>query len=113
MKEIHTTQKYLEVVYDVKCSNLRVDNIFFSHKDFLNIDMNALYYHLRQYHKDNHVIDYNIELFPGLYMKSKIKGLPTLILFRTGSFTIMGCKSMEILIKYKTFVNNIFKLFTK
>ena len=113
MKEIHTTQKYLEVVYDVKCSNLRVDNIFFSHKDCRNIDMNALYYHLRQHYKDNHVIDYNIELFPGLYMKSKIKGLPTLILFRTGSYTIMGCKSKEILIKYKTFINNIFKLFAK
>ena len=113
MKEIQTLKKYLEVAYNVKCSDVKVDNIFYSHKDCCNIDMNALYYHLRQHYKDNHVIDYNIELFPGLYMKSKIKGLPTLILFRTGSYTIMGCKSKEILIKYKTFVSNIFKLFTK
>ena len=113
MKEVETTRKYIEVVYNVQCRDLRVDNIFYSHKDCLNIDMTALYYHLRQHHNDNHFIDYNIELFPGLYMKSKIKGLPSLILFRTGSFIIMGCKSKEILIKYKTFVSNIFKLFTK
>jgi len=113
MKEIQTLKKYLEVAYNVKCSDVKVDNIFYSHKDCCNIDMNALYYHLRQHHKDNYVIDYNVELFPGLYMKSKIKGLPTLILFRTGSYTIMGCKSIEMLIKYKTFVCNTLKSFYK
>ena len=113
MKEIQTLKKYLEVAYNVKCSDVKVDNIFYSHKDCCNIDMNALYYHLRQHHKDNYVIDYNVELFPGLYMKSKIKGLPTLILFRTGSYTIMGCKSIEMLIKYKTFVCNTIKSFYK
>ena len=113
MKEIQTLKKYLEVAYNVKCSDVKVDNIFYSHKDCCNIDMNALYYHLRQHHKDNYVIDYNIELFPGLYMKSKTKGLPTLILFRTGSYTIMGCKSIEMLIKYKTFVCNTIKSFYK
>ena len=113
MKEVDTTRKYIEVVYNVKCSDVRVDNIFYSQKDFCNINMNALYYHLREHHKDDYVIDYNIELFPGLYMKSKIRGLPTLILFRTGSYTIMGCKSIETLIRYKTFVNNIFKSFLK
>ena len=113
MKEIQILKKYLEVVYNVKCSDVKVDNIFYSHKDCCNIDMNALYYHLRQHHKDNYVIDYNIELFPGLYMKSKTKGLPTLILFRTGSYTILGCKSIEMVIKYKTFVCNTLKSFYK
>ena len=113
MEAVDTTRKYIEFVYNVKCSDVKVDNIFYSHKDCCNIDMNALYYHLRQHHTDNYVIDYNIELFPGLYMKSKIKGLPTLILFRTGSYTIMGCKSIEMLIKYKTFVCNTLKSFYK
>ena len=112
-EKIHSTRKYIEFVYDVKCSDVRIDNIFYSHKDCRNIDMNALFYHLRNEHKDKHTIDYNVELFPGLYMKSKIKGVPTIILFRTGSYTILGCKSIEILIKYKTFVNTIFKLFAK
>ena len=113
MKEVETTRKYIEVVYNVKCSELRVDNIFYSHKDCCKIDMNALYYHLRDKHKDKYVIDYNVELFPGLYMKSKVKGLPTIIFFRTGSYTIMGSKSIEILIKYKTFVINTLELFVK
>ena len=113
MEAVDTTRKYIEFVYNVKCSDVKVDNIFYSHKDCCNIDMNALYYHLRQHHTDNYVIDYNIELFPGLYMKSKIKGLPTLILFRTGSYTIMGCKSIEMLINYKTFVCNTLKSFYK
>ena len=113
IEEIHSVRKYIEVVFDVKCSDVRIDNIFYSHKDCCKIDMNALYYHLRDKHKENYVIDYNVELFPGLYMKSKVKDLPTLILFRTGSYTIMGCKSMEKLIEYKTFVNDIFKSFSK
>ena len=82
MKEVETTRKFIEVVYKVKCSDLRVDNIFYSHKDYLSIDMNKLYYYLRDNYKDKFVIDYNIELFPGLYMKSKKRGLPTIILFR-------------------------------
>ena len=113
IKKIHSTRKYIELVYDVKCSDVRIDNIFYSHKDYRNIDMNALYYHLRDKHQHKHTIDYNVELFPGLYMKSKVKDLPTLILFRTGSYTIMGCKSIDMVIRYKTFIYNLFKLFSK
>ena len=113
IEEIHSVRKYIELVYDVKCSDVRIDNIFYSHKDYRNIDMNALYYHLRDKHQHKHTIDYNVELFPGLYMKSKVKDLPTLILFRTGSYTIMGCKSIDMVIRYKTFIYNLFKLFSK
>ena len=113
IEEIQSVRKYIELVFDVKCSDVRIDNIFYSHKDCCKIDMNALYYHLRDKFKDKYVIDYNVELFPGLYMKSKVRGLPTIIFFRTGSYTIMGSKSIEILIKYKTFVINILELFAK
>ena len=108
MKEVETTKKFIEVVYDVKCSDLRVDNIFYSHKDYLSIDMNKLYYYLKDKYKDKFVIDYNIELFPGLYMKSKKRGLPTIILFRTGSYTILGCKTIEMVKKYKIFILTLF-----
>ena len=113
MEEVETTRKYIEVVYNVKCSDLRVDNIFYSHKDCLNIDMNALYHHIRDHYKDTHLIDYNIELFPGIYMKSKIKGFPTIILFRTGSYTILGSKSIDVVVKYKTFIYKLLNLFYK
>ena len=113
MKEVDTTRNFIEVAYNVKCSNLSVDNIFYSHKDCRNIDMNALYYHVRDCYRDTHFIDYNIELFPGLYMKSKIKGIPTLILFRTGSYTIMGCKSIIQVKEYKLFIINLLNHFVK
>ena len=113
MKEVDTTINYIEVAYNVKCSNLSVDNIFYSHKDSRNIDMNALYYHVRDCYRDTHFIDYNIELFPGLYMKSKIKGIPTLILFRTGSYTIMGCKSINQVKEYRMFIINLLNHFVK
>ena len=111
MKEVETTRKYIEVVYNVKCSELRVDNIFYSHKDYLSIDLYKLYYYLREHYKDNFVIDYNVELFPGLYMKSKIKGFPTLILFRTGSYTIIGSKSIEMVKKYKKFIHKLYEIY--
>ena len=111
MKEVESTRKYIEVVYNVKCSDLRVDNIFYSHKDCLNIDMRALYYYLSEHYKDTHLIAYNIELFPGIYMKSKIKGFPTIILFRTGSYTILGSKSIDEVSKYKKIIHELYKIY--
>ena len=49
--------------------------------------------------------------FPGLYMKTKCKGEPTLILFCTGSYTIIGCKSLDQVKEYRMFVNNLLNHF--
>ena len=113
MNEIETKRNYIESIYKVKCKDLRIDNIFYSFKDCQNIDMNALYYYVRDNFKEKFVTDFNVEIFPGLYMKSRIKGLPTLILFRTGSFTIMACKSIDQVKEYCAFVNDLFYLFSK
>ena len=113
MEEIETTRKYIEFVYEVKCKDLRVDNIFYSFKGCQNIDINALYYYVRENFKEKFVTDFNVEIFPGLYMKSRIKGLPTLILFRTGSFTIIACKSIDQVKEYCAFVNDLFYHFSK
>ena len=85
MQEVKRTKNFIETAFNVQCKNLKIDNIFYSYKDFKNIDMSALYYHVRDKVKEKFVIDYNVELFPGLYMKTKCKGEPTLILFCTGS----------------------------
>ena len=42
MEEIETTRKYIEFVYEVKCRDLRVDNIFYSFKGCQNIDLNIV-----------------------------------------------------------------------
>ena len=51
--------------------------------------------------------------FPGLYMKTKCKGEPTLILFHTGSYTIMGCKSINQVNEYRMFIINLLNQFVK
>ena len=113
MQEVNRTQKFIETAFNVQCKNLKIDNIFFSYKDYKNIDMTELYYHVRDKFKEKFVIDYNVELFPGLYMKTKCKGEPTLILFRTGSYTIMGCKSINQVKDYRMFIINLLNHFVK
>ena len=113
MEEVKRIQNFIETAFNVQCKNLKIDNIFYSYKDYKNIDMSALYYHTRDKFKEKFVIDYNVELFPGLYMKTKFKGEPTLILFRTGSYTIMGCKSINQVNEYRMFIINLLNQFVK
>ena len=113
MQEVKRYQNCIETAFNVQCRNLKIDNIFYSYKDFKNIDMSALYYHVRDKVKEKFVIDYNVELFPGLYMKTKCKGEPTILLFRTGSYTIMGCKSINQVKEYKSFIINLLNHFVK
>ena len=113
MQDVKCTKKFIETAFNVQCKNLNIDNIFYSYKDHKNINMSALYYHVSDKFKEKFVIDYNVELFPGLYMKTKCKGEPTLILFHTGSYTIMGCKSINQVKEYRMFIINLLNHFVK
>ena len=113
VEEVKRKQNFIETAFNVQCKNLKIDNIFYSYKDYKSIDMSALYYHVSDKFKVKFVIDYNVELFPGLYMKTKCKGIPTLILFRTGSYTIMGCKSINQVKEYRMFIINLLNHFVK
>ena len=113
MQEVKGTKNFIETAFNVQCENLKIENIFYSFKDHKNIDMSALYYHVSDKFKEKFVIDYNVELFPGLYMKTKCKGEPTLILFHTGSYTIMGCKSINQVKDYRMFIINLLNHFVK
>ena len=68
----------------------RIDNTFFSQKNYRNIDL-AQVYEFMQNNEDFHV-DYNTELFAGMYFKPKNPNYPTILFFRTGSYTMMGGK---------------------
>lgn len=68
MEEVNIVRDLLEKLYYVKCLNVRIDNIFVSHKDDLNLDMPKMYYFLRDRYK---IIDYNVEIFNALYIKRK------------------------------------------
>ena len=62
--------------------------------------------------EDFHV-DYNCELFAGMYFKPKKPNYPTILFFRTGSYTMMGGKCMTHIKSSETFVNKLIEKYDK
>ena len=58
-------------------------------------------------------VDYNIELFAGMYFYPKQKHYPTILFFRTGSYTMMGGKQLNILKECELIVNKLIKAIDK
>ena len=57
--------------------------------------------------------DYNSELFAGIYLHPKQKHYPTILFFRTGSYTMMGGKEKNILEECEAFVKKLIQLFDR
>jgi TATA-box binding protein (TBP) (component of TFIID and TFIIIB) len=104
-EEIEQQKKLIEEMFQQKVKKERIDNTFFSKKDYKNIDMPSLYKHLKE-NKD-YFVSYNIELFPGMYLHPKDKQYPTMILFRTGSYTMMGGKSIKVVYESELFLKTL------
>lgn len=113
LEDIQTTRENIESHFDVKCTDVRIDNIFISHKDSKNLDMTKVYDYVRNKWAPIYLADYNIELFPGMFLKPKCKGWPTIILFRTGSYQIMGGKDVYSVLEAKSLVQTIVYNFVK
>jgi TATA-box binding protein (TBP) (component of TFIID and TFIIIB) len=90
---------------------VRIDNTFFSQKNYANVDLNHVYKFMKL-NEDFHV-DYNIELFAGMYFHPKKPTYPTILFFRTGSYTMMGGKQWKILKECEMFVKKLIKTFDK
>ena len=58
-------------------------------------------------------MDYNVELFARMYFHLKHNNYPTILFFRTGSYTIMGGKQMDILDECEAFVKKLIHTFDK
>ena len=111
VEEIEQQKSVIEEMFQQKVKKVRIDNVFFSKKDYKNIDMCSLYNDLKE-NKD-YFIDYNIELFAGMYVHVKDKQYPTMIVFRTGSYTIMGGKSIKIVYECELFLNTLIDRYLK
>ena len=61
----------------------------------------------------NFFIDYNIECFAGMYLHPRLKNQPTIVLFRTGSYQIMGGKSLSLCYRSEVFVKRLIDRFEK
>ena len=110
-QQLEIAKKIIESKLKQKVVNVRIDNTFFSKKNYKNVDMVKVY----KFMQNNSLfhVDYNVELFAGMYLKPKTTVYPTILFFRTGSYTILGAKKKDILLECQTFVNNLITMFNK
>ena len=73
--------------------------------------MPALYKYVKE-NKD-YFVNYNIELFAGMYLHPTNKLYPTILVFRTGSYILMGGKSLKLLYESEQFVKDLIQMFKK
>ena len=102
-------KKIIEERLQQNVLEVRIDNTFYSQKNYRNVDLNKVY----TFMQDNKLFraDYNCELFAGVYLHPKQKHYPTILFFRTGSYTMMGGKEKNILEECEAFVKKIIQLF--
>ena len=110
-EEIEQQKSVIEEMFQQKVKKVRIDNTFFSKKDYKNIDIPSLYKHLKE-NKD-YFVSYNIEVFAGMYLHPKDKQYPTMIIFRTGSYTMMGGKSLKIVYECEIFLKTLIQKYLK
>ena len=112
-QELRTCKRIIETKFNTKIIKTKIDCCFFSHKErnCFNIDLSEAYYFLR----DSKVffVSFEPEIFAGLVLKPYDKFFPTVLLFRTGSYTVMGGKSVGIIKKTEEEVVKIIKKFNK
>ena len=110
-EEIEQQKTLMEEMFKQKVLQVRIDNTFFSKKDYKNIDMLTLYKYVKE-NKD-YFVNYNIELFAGMYLHPINKLYPTILVFRTGSYILMGGKSLKLLYESEQFVKDLIQMFKK
>ena len=111
LQEVEQQKLAMEELFKQKIVTVKIDNVFFSKKDNKNLDMCLLYNYLKE--NKNYFCNYNIELFAGMYLHPTNKLYPTIFLFRTGSYTLMGGKSLKYIHESEHFVKDLIQMFKK
>ena len=109
--QLKEAQELLEHKLHQQVDSVRIDNTFFSQKNFANVDLNQVYDFMKN--SDKFYVQYNIELFAGMYMQPKNEEYPTILFFRTGSYTMMGGREEHILKECEQFVISLIEKFDK
>ena len=112
-KDIEHYKHLFEKKYGQKCKSVKIDNVFISKKDFKNIDMHKVYYYIKECYGDTYRVEYNIELFPGMFLYPKQKHKPNVLLFRTASYQMIGGCNNEGLWQTRNFIEQIIDMFCK
>ena len=106
MKEVDEYRRIIERKYNQMIAHERIDGMFFSHKDNKKIDLKLIYYWLKETNLD-YFVDFNEETFHGMYLKPRDRIYPTIILFRSGTFTLMGGKNFDVIDESEKFVTDL------
>ena len=110
-EQLTLAKEIIEGKLQQKVVNVRVDNTFFAQKNFANVDLKQVYAFMKN--SDKFYVEYNIELFVGMYFHPKKDNYPTILFFRTGSYTMMGGREENILKECEEFVIALIKRFDK
>ena len=111
LKQLTLAKEIIEEKVRQQVGNVRIDNTFFTQKNFANVDLNEVYAFMKN--SDTFYVDYHIELFAGMYLHPKKEHYPTILFFRTGSYTMMGGTEENILKECEMFVISLIKKFDK
>ena len=111
VQEIKHQKLAMEKLFKQNIISVKIDNIFYSKKDSKNVDMGSLYNYLKG--RKDYFCNYNIELFAGMYLHPSNKSYPTILLFRTGSYSLMGSKYLKFILESENFVQDLIHMFEK
>ena len=111
LDQLTLAQEIVEGKLQPQVDHVRIDNTFYAQNNFANIDLNKVYAFMKN--SDTFNVEYHIELFAGMYFHPKKEHYPTIIFFRTGSYTMMGGRKENILKECEEFVMSLIQKFDK
>ena len=111
LDQLTLAQETIEQKLQQQVDTIRIDNAFYSQKNFANVDLKQVYAFMKK--SDMFIVDYHIELFAGMYFHPKKEHYPTILFFRTGSYTMMGGTEEDILKECELLVISLIKKFDK
>ena len=110
LEEIKRARSIIQERFNLKLEkHHRIDNIFASRRWRENFDVAKLIKTCQQLHKDKFFIFFDVLLSRGIYLIPHKKGtIPSFILFRTGSSTVMSIKSHKDLYRSEKLLKSIY-----
>ena len=111
LDQLTLAQETIEQKLQQQVDTIRIDNAFYSQKNFANVDLKQVYDFMKN--SDMFIVDYHIELFAGMYFHPKKERYPTILFFRTGSYTMNGGTEQNILKECEKLVISLIEKFDK
>ena len=111
IKQLRMCSSLIKLKFDTSVYRFKIDSMMFSEKNQLKIDIVGVIQFLNKKYKNIFRTSFTNELFPALFIKPtaifKKEGPPTIILFSSGSFVLIGAKNMKIVKKIHVLLNFI------